>query len=179
MFSAVYRADGPGTQEEALMGSERTSETGPTSRRAVLAGAAGVSAAVALAACGNDNDGDKSSGSDTTTGGGTPTGNTDTGAGNTDTKPLATKSDIPTGGGKVFDKQQVVITQPSNGTFKAFSAVCTHMGCTVGDVSGGTINCPCHGSAFSIADGSVKNGPASRPLAEKMLKVEGDSLTLG
>jgi Rieske Fe-S protein len=86
--------------------------------------------------------------------------------------------DIPVGGGKVFDEQGLVITQPTAGQFKGFSATCTHQGCTVGSVSNGTINCPCHGSTYSIEDGSVKNGPATRGLAAKNVKVEGDSITL-
>ena len=74
--------------------------------------------------------------------------------------------------------QQVVVTQPSPGTFKAFSAVCTHAGCTVGSVAGGTINCPCHGSKFNITDGSVANGPAKQPLPAKQVSVEGGTLQI-
>jgi Rieske Fe-S protein len=70
----------------------------------------------------------------------------------------------------------VVVTQPTAGSFKAFTAVCTHQGCTVGSVSGGAIHCPCHGSAFSIKDGSVVNGPATQPLAAVSIKVEGTSI---
>jgi len=72
--------------------------------------------------------------------------------------------------------KNIVITQPEAGTFKAFTAVCTHAGCIVNTVSGGTINCPCHGSKFSIKDGSVVNGPASSPLAPIAIKVEGTSI---
>jgi Rieske Fe-S protein len=91
---------------------------------------------------------------------------------------LAKTGDIPTGGGTVFADQKVVVTQPTAGEFKAFSAVCTHQGCIVKDVSGGTINCPCHGSKFKIADGSVANGPATQPLSAATIKVSGDSVTL-
>lgn len=90
--------------------------------------------------------------------------------------PLATKEDIPVGGGTIFSEQQVVVTQPADGDFKAFSAVCTHQGCLVDTVSGGTINCPCHGSKYKITDGSVVRGPATRPLAPKSVVVQGDSL---
>ena len=72
-----------------------------------------------------------------------------------------------------------MITQPQAGSFKAFTAVCTHQGCIVSTVSGGTINCPCHGSKFSIKDGSVVNGPATRPLAPIAIKVEGTSIVQG
>lgn len=129
-------------------------------RRAVLAGAAGVGAAAMLAACGGGGDG-----------GGTVDGADPGGA-------LANTSDIPVGGGKVFADQGVVVTQPTAGTFKGFSATCTHQGCTVESVSNGTINCPCHFSQFSVEDGSVKGGPAPRSLAAKSVKVEGDKVML-
>ncbi len=93
-------------------------------------------------------------------------------------EPLASTADIPVGGGEVFADQKVVVTQPQPGTFKAFSAVCTHQGCTVSKVASGTIDCPCHGSKFAIADGSVVNGPASSPLDERQVTVSGDTIQL-
>ncbi len=134
-----------------------------TTRRALLAGAAGLGAAGALAACGAD--GGSSAGAQPGGGGGS--------AG-----PLAKTSDIPVGGGKVFETAQVVVTQPTAGNFKAFTAVCTHMGCTVSSVQNDTISCLCHGSQYSAEDGSVKTGPAPRALAPKNIKVEGDSISL-
>jgi len=92
--------------------------------------------------------------------------------------PLAKAADIPVGGGTVFPEQQVVVTQPEAGTFHAFSAVCTHQGCTVGDVTGGTINCPCHGSKFGITDGAPVEGPAERPLDPRQVVAAGEDLTL-
>lgn len=91
---------------------------------------------------------------------------------------LAKTSDIPVGGGKVFADDKVVVTQPTKGDFKAFTAVCTHQGCTVKDVAGGTINCTCHGSKFKVADASVANGPARSPLGARQIKVTGNSITL-
>ena len=158
-----------------------------TSRRAVLAGAAGVSVAGVLAACGTAADDSYSpSGPDNgqaTTG--APTGGTSSGAA-TSSGPasggsaagLAKKSDIPVGGGKVFQAEGVVVTQPTAGTFKAFTAVCTHQGCTVANVANGTISCGCHGSQFSAADGSVKRGPATKALAARGVKVDGDSISV-
>ncbi|MEQ4717296.1 Rieske (2Fe-2S) protein [Nonomuraea sp. B19D2] len=93
-------------------------------------------------------------------------------------KALADTADIPEGGGKVFESEKVVVTQPTAGEFKAFTAVCTHQGCTVASVSNKTINCPCHGSKFNINDGSVEDGPASEPLAEKKITVDGDKIRL-
>ena len=89
---------------------------------------------------------------------------------------LASTSDIPVGGGKILTDKKIVITQPQSGAFHAFSAVCTHAGCTVGSVSGGTINCPCHGSRFNITNGSVVNGPAASPLPPVSIKVQGTSI---
>ncbi|MBO0871620.1 MAG: Rieske (2Fe-2S) protein, partial [Micromonosporaceae bacterium] len=92
---------------------------------------------------------------------------------------LAQTSEIPVGGGKIFPDTQVVVTQPQAGTFKGFSAICTHQQCTVSEVSGGTIRCPCHGSQYNIADGSVAVGPAPRPLPPVNVTVKGTAVTLG
>ncbi|MFD0887946.1 Rieske (2Fe-2S) protein, partial [Streptosporangium algeriense] len=91
---------------------------------------------------------------------------------------LAKTADIPVGGGTVFKDAKIVVTQPKAGEFKAFTSVCTHQGCDVGSVADGAIVCPCHGSKFAIADGSVTAGPASRPLEKKEIKVDGDSIVL-
>ena len=89
---------------------------------------------------------------------------------------LALISDVPVGGGKILADKKIVITQPRAGSFEAFTAVCTHQGCTVSSVSGGTVNCPCHGSKFSIANGSVVTGPAASALAPVSIKVQGTSI---
>jgi Rieske Fe-S protein len=69
-----------------------------------------------------------------------------------------------------------VITQPVAGTFKAFTKVCPHAGCDVNKVDGGVISCPCHGSQFSIKDGSVTTGPAKQGLTSKAVKVDGANI---
>ena len=89
---------------------------------------------------------------------------------------LALTSDVPAGGGKILADKKIVITQPRAGSFEAFTAVCTHQGCAVSSVSGGTINCPCHGSKFGIANGSVVTGPAASALAPVSIKVQGTSI---
>jgi Rieske Fe-S protein len=148
--------------------------TEPT-RRSVLAGAAGLSATVALAACGDD------SGTD-----GGDTGSNNGGAGDgattaTSAAPaaLGALAEIPVGGGKFFEAQKVVVTQPSAGEVKAFSTVCTHQGCAVNKIESGLIRCPCHMSGFRIADGSVESGPAPKPLVSVAVKVENGQVMLG
>lgn len=146
--------------------------TGGFSRRNALAGAATVGIGLPLlAACGG---GSGTTANDTT--GTTSSGSTSSGA--PKPEPLATTTDIPVGGGTVFADQKVVVTQPAAGDFKGFTAICTHQGCTVANVEGGTINCPCHGSKFSIEDGAVEGGPAPSPLAEVQLKVAGGEISL-
>ena len=86
--------------------------------------------------------------------------------------PSVSASSVPEGSGVIMSDADFVVTQPSKGTFKAFSKICTHQGCVVADVSS-TIDCNCHGSKFSITDGSVVNGPASQPLAESKTAVSG------
>ncbi|TWP53250.1 Rieske (2Fe-2S) protein [Lentzea tibetensis] len=91
---------------------------------------------------------------------------------------LAKTADIPPGGGIVLGDKGVVVVQPQESTFKAFTSTCTHQGCTVANVQGEMINCTCHGSKFNIADGTVAEGPATQPLAEKKIAVQGDSIQL-
>jgi Rieske Fe-S protein len=160
-------------------------------RRGVLAGVGLVGLASAITACGAG-----SSSSSTAAG---DAASTPAAAGSTSAAPaasasassaaggassaaagnaLAATSQIPVGSGMVFSAKQIVVTQPSAGEFKAFSAVCTHMGCIVNQVSNGTIDCPCHGSQFSIKTGDVVAGPAQSPLPTKQIKVSGDSILL-
>ncbi|WP_233160225.1 Rieske (2Fe-2S) protein [Pseudonocardia sp. MH-G8] len=91
---------------------------------------------------------------------------------------LAGASDIPVGGGAVFPDRDVVVTQPTAGRFRAFSATCTHQGCAVGEVREGTIVCTCHGSRFAVEDGAVVEGPADAPLPERAIEVDGDQILL-
>jgi nitrite reductase/ring-hydroxylating ferredoxin subunit len=108
----------------------------------------------------------------------TPAGSGEASGGTGGSQGLTVKTaDIPVGSGKVFPDAQTVITQPRAKEFKAFSSICTHQGCQVDAVTT-TINCPCHGSKYSITDGSVVNPPAPKPLPEKTIKVEGNSLVV-
>ena len=123
------------------------------SRRAVL-GALGGGAVVTVAACGGEEETAPSAG---------PTSGTE----------LASVADVPVGSGVIVKDLKVVVTQPTEGTFLAFSAVCTHQGCAVGTITGNEILCPCHETVFSTEDGSVVSGPAERPLDSVDVEVKG------
>jgi len=90
---------------------------------------------------------------------------------------LAATSAVPVGGGTILADQKIVLTQPTAGNYKAFTAICTHMGCTVSAVENGLIACPCHGSRYHIADGTVANGPATQPLAAINITVANGEIT--
>ena len=150
--------------------------TGPLhglGRRRTLTGAAAIAVGLpVLAACGGSDTATDSSGQGT--GSSSPSG----GSGGTPGQELTTTADVPVGGGTIIDADKVVVTQPTNGDFKAFSSICTHQGCPVSSVADGTINCTCHGSKFSIEDGSVVQGPATRALDGVDITVKGDAITL-
>lgn len=160
-------------------------------RRTVLRGAAAVGvagvAAPLLAACGDD--GGDTAGGGTTTGqssaptsaptsapssapSSAPTSAPSSGSGGS---VLGPASEIPVGGGKIYN-EKVVVTQPTAGKYQGFSALCTHKQCPVREVAGGTINCKCHGSKFKIEDGSVSAGPATGALAAVQVSVEGGNV---
>ena len=80
--------------------------------------------------------------------------------------PSVATSEVPVGGGVILESADYVVTQPSKGTYKAFSKICTHQGCPVESVDNGVIHCNCHGSEYSIKDGSVRHPPATKGLAE-------------
>jgi Rieske Fe-S protein len=134
------------------------------SRRTVL-GASVVGAAGLLTACGGGSStaDPASSASKPASGGGA----------------LVKTSGVPVGNGVILEAKKVVVVQPTAGQFKAFTAVCTHMGCTVATIKGGTISCPCHGSTYSAKDGSVTGGPAPRPLKEIKVTVKGAEVVEG
>lgn len=169
------------------------------SRRSALTGAVGIGVGLpVLAACGDDGGSATAAGpgaasgapgtpsgpdgSDLPTGAATPT-EAATQAGTGAATPavpaagFASTADIPVGVGTVFVAEELVVTQPTAGEFKAFSRVCTHSGCPVDEVTD-TINCPCHGSRFSLTDGAPAAGPAADPLTEIALTIEGDQISL-
>ncbi|NPC96278.1 Rieske (2Fe-2S) protein [Nocardioides sp. zg-DK7169] len=130
-------------------------------RRGALTAAAVAGVGIPfLAACGNDSSGDVA---------------VDTGPAGTS---LTTTGSVPVGGGTIIDEEKVVVVQPREGEFKAWSSICTHQGCSVTAVEDGEIICRCHSSHFSIDDGAPVSGPASTPLPEVAIKVSGEDVQL-
>jgi Rieske Fe-S protein len=89
---------------------------------------------------------------------------------------IARTADVPVGGGLVVEDKMVVVTQSTEGQFRAFTSTCPHQGCSVNEVTEQEIICPCHGSKFSTATGEVLQGPASVGLAQVTISVEGDEI---
>ncbi|MET0641750.1 MAG: Rieske (2Fe-2S) protein [Jiangellaceae bacterium] len=157
-------------------------------RRVVLLGAGAVGVAGVLAACNGGDETSSGSGDETTSGSGdepTAGGAADTPADSPAQTPspagapgVIALADVPVGGGVVIAAEMIVVTQPAAGDVKAFGSTCTHQGCQVNEVSDGEIKCPCHGSRYSIEDGSVVSGPAPEPLPAVGVAVEGDQVVL-
>ncbi len=152
----------------------------PHSRRALLVGA-GVTCAAALTGCTtyNANNGGIAGPPPSSSAPTTAAASAATSPAAAPANLLTTTAQVPVGGGMIITGKNVVVTQPTANTFKAFSAICTHQGCIVDAIADGTIDCPCHGSKFSVKDGSVVNGPASRPLQRVAIKVQGTSILAG
>ena len=131
-----------------------------TRRRLVAGAAVGGLSLPLLAACGGGG-----SSSTPSAGGGAPGGGSGQsgGSGGSGATVLVPAADVPVGEGVILHDQNIVVTQPSKGTFAGFSATCTHAGCPLASVASGTINCDCHGSQFSITDGSNVTGPTGAP----------------
>ncbi len=147
-------------------------------RRRALTGSAAIAVGIpVLAACGSD---DTVATDPAGSGGDAPTGEQTGGQGAQGTgggEPLASAADVPVGGCFVVTGAKVVLTQPTEGDFKAFSATCTHQGCVLESSTEGAIPCPCHHSRFSLEDGSPMSGPATVPLEPVEISVDGDSIT--
>jgi Rieske Fe-S protein len=182
-----------------LLGDEGTAMTdvatdgvAEVDRRRVLLGMSAVGVAGVLAACGGSNEPETvveaptpvedepdstpetvEPDDENENGGGTDDGDEDDSE--VDGALIAT-AEVPVGAGVILAAEEVVITQPAEGEFRAFSIACTHQGCPVNSVEDGLIRCICHGSRFHIDDGSVENGPATRPLGEVAIAVEGDQI---
>lgn len=155
----------------------------PLARRTVLVTGGALGAAAALAACGGSAD---SADSSTSSGAPEPT----SGAPETSAAPesssaqpagevLGPVDQVVVGSGVVYDGPKVVVTQPTQGDVRGFTAVCPHQGCLVSEVTNNEILCPCHGSLFSAEDGAVLVGPATTGLAPVDVSVVDDQVVLG
>ncbi len=132
-------------------------------RRIVFHGLGALGVAVALAGCAGDDGGDE---------GGDELGGNDVESG----VELTTTDQVPVGGGIVLTDQKVVVTQPSKGEFRAYTAVCTHQQLLVTSVEDGVIHCDNHGSEYDAATGEVSRGPAPAGLAAVEVSVDGDRI---
>lgn len=126
-----------------------------TSRRIVFQGLGALGVAAVLAGCGG---GDDAGGGDAPASGAV----------------LTPTADVPVGGGVILDG--IVVTQPTEGEFLAFTATCTHQGTQLDAVTDEGIRCPLHGSYFSVTDGAPTQGPATSPLSEVAVTVDGDQV---
>ncbi|MFD0271341.1 Rieske (2Fe-2S) protein [Streptomyces sp. NPDC127106] len=148
-----------------------------TARRTVLAaGAVAALSGGVLTGCGSDSEKSaqtppKGESPEAATPGPAGTAAASPTTGGDGSQALVKASAVPVGGGTVITAKKLVVTQPSAGTFRCFTAVCTHQGCLVNKVANGTIDCPCHGSKFNVSDGAVVHGPATRPLAQQNIAV--------
>lgn len=142
-------------------------------RRTLLVAGGAVASAAVVAACSSG--GDAAPAQDSSAAapeGGQASGSSAGGS------PLASAADVPVGGGIVIAEPAVVVTQPTEGEYKAFVAICPHQGCLVSEVVDNEIICPCHGSRFSATDGAVLEGPARQGLSPAGVAVEGGSVIL-
>lgn len=77
------------------------------------------------------------------------------------------------------DSGPVLVAQPTEGEFVAYSAACTHQGTTVSAGELPLVTCPNHGSQFDLTNGAeVVEGPATQPLPQVTVSQEGDMLVL-
>ena len=146
----------------------------PLHRRTVLAAAGAVGAAGVLAACGGS-ESDPAASTDPTDDGrsGDPDATTNV---PDDSAAIASTSDVPVGGATFVESRSIVVTQPSEGEFKAFEARCPHQGCMTSETENENLMCPCHGSLFSAETGEVLRGPAPTGLPEVSVKVSGTDI---
>ena len=151
----------------------RGGELGGVPRRPVLAAGGALAAAAVLGGCGGEDD--SAAPAQSTSSSSTSSASGDTGGSSGDLVELST---VPVGGAvsaKAPDGKPIIVAQPSEGKAVAFSAKCTHMGCTVAP-SGAKLQCPCHGSQFDALTGKVLRGPAQRPLSDFPVNVEGGTV---
>lgn len=129
-------------------------------RRIVFHGLGALGVAAALAGCAGGDDGDGGGGGDSVEAG----------------TRLTTTDEVPVGGGVVLTEERIVVVQPTEGEFKAYTAVCTHQQLLVTSVQDGVIRCANHGSAYDAATGEPTQGPAPAALAEVAIEVKDSTI---
>jgi cytochrome b6-f complex iron-sulfur subunit len=100
-------------------------------------------------------------------------------AGTSEPVRVGASADFPAGKGEVVsvNDKPVIVVNTAQAGLKAFSAICTHLGCIVEwDTNRGIIACPCHGARFNPVNGAVISGPAPSPLPEFKLTVKDDAV---
>jgi cytochrome b6-f complex iron-sulfur subunit len=158
--------DNPSTEvamaaNQAQDGQAQDGREGFSRRKVLVAGAGTALGASVLAACGGGGGGSSSA----------PTASGSSGGGGGDV--LAKVSDVPVGGAisaQDANGKPIIVSQPTRGDVVAFSAICTHMGCTVAP-AGNQLQCPCHGSTYDLATGENTGGPAPSPLPKVQVTV--------
>ena len=98
---------------------------------------------------------------------------------------IAGLNEVPAGGVKLFsypgDQDPCILVRTGNDSYVAYSQKCTHLSCAVyysRDLN--RLECPCHQGFFSIADGSVLQGPPQRALPRVRLEaVDGRIVATG
>lgn len=160
------------------------------SRRGILAAGAGTAGVAVLAACSGGSSKDQAGGS-----GGSgadvisPAASTPPAAGTT---PAAGSSSAAATGASLVSLDEIgvgssksvklangkpaIVTRTATSTAVCFSAICTHMGCTV-TPKGDEFDCPCHGSSFNAKTGAVLGGPAPSPLPKIAVTVVDGKVT--
>ena len=92
---------------------------------------------------------------------------------------IGSSADVPAGQGRTYSDpatgQPDIVVRDSAGTVRAFSAVCTHAGCTV-QYSSGEIVCPCHGGVYNAQTGAVESGPPPQGLTSQKVVERGGSI---
>ncbi|MGN6612277.1 MAG: Rieske (2Fe-2S) protein [Angustibacter sp.] len=148
---------------------EQPSAPTPSRRTVMLAGAGTAAGLAALTACGS---------SSSPTAGAQPSATAQPSSAGGAGAALVKLSDVPVGGAvsaKDAQGRSVIVSQPKAGEVVAFSAICTHMGCTVAPAKG-ILQCPCHGSTYDLATGKNTGGPAPRPLSAISVSVKEGSV---
>ncbi|MFJ8823444.1 Rieske (2Fe-2S) protein [Streptomyces sp. NPDC102467] len=89
---------------------------------------------------------------------------------------LGKADEVPEGGAKLYKDEHVVVSRTKDGGYKAFSTICTHAGCPIAMLKGTELTCNCHGSKFDATTGKVLHAPATEPLEELSVQVEGGKI---